>query len=168
MESIPAHPATLDPQQLLSACRASTTRRSGPGGQHRNKVETAVVLTHEPTGIVAEANERRSQQQNRVLALGRLRLRLAIEIRTPVGPPSQLWISRTKNGRIAVSDSHDDFPSLVAEALNQLADQEFQMPQAASVLQVSASQLLKLLKKHPAAISKLNDERRARGLKPLQ
>ena len=58
------HPAALSPEELLHQCRARRTRRSGPGGQHRNKVETAGVLTHAPTGVQAEANERRSQAEN--------------------------------------------------------------------------------------------------------
>ena len=75
------HPSALEPQSLLRDCSERRTRRSGPGGQHRNKVETAVVLRHEPTGIDAEGNERRSQAENRQVALFRLRVRLAVEFR---------------------------------------------------------------------------------------
>ena len=80
------HPAGLDDERLLGACEQKFLRRSGPGGQNRNKVETAVILRHGPSGLVAEANERRSQSENRREALRRLRFLLAIEVRTPVDP----------------------------------------------------------------------------------
>jgi ribosome-associated protein len=48
----------------------------GPGGQHRNKTASAVRLRHTPTGIVVLATERRSQAQNRSVAVERLRARL--------------------------------------------------------------------------------------------
>lgn len=61
---------------LLAECVVETFRSGGPGGQHANKVESAVRLTHEPTGIVVTVRETRSQHQNKQLALEELRRRL--------------------------------------------------------------------------------------------
>jgi len=47
-------------------------RASGPGGQHRNRRETGVRIRHLPTGIVVTATERRSQIENKEIALERL------------------------------------------------------------------------------------------------
>jgi protein subunit release factor B len=51
-------------------------KSSGPGGQHKNKTESGVRLTHLPSGITVTATERRSQFQNREAALERLIQRL--------------------------------------------------------------------------------------------
>src|SRR5262249_27924451 len=48
MGDVTKHPAARAPDALLAECEVRRTRRSGPGGQNRNKVETAVVLRHLP------------------------------------------------------------------------------------------------------------------------
>ena len=75
--------------KLLAQCTVETYRASGPGGQHRNKTESAVRLTHRPTGVVATATERRSQHENRHRALVRLRKAIVLEVREapPGGGP---------------------------------------------------------------------------------
>ncbi|NLE37157.1 MAG: peptide chain release factor-like protein [Pirellulaceae bacterium] len=168
----PIHPAAIPAEALLDQCEMRRLRRSGPGGQHRNKVETAVVLLHVPSGVSAEANERRSQAENRREALFRLRVNLALNVRgeAPLEAfPTSLWISRRGNrGRIAVADEHDDFPALLAESLDVICLCDDDMGRAADALGVSASQLTKLLKKEPRALAQLNARRRQRGLHPLR
>jgi protein subunit release factor B len=65
-----------------SDIRVEFFRGSGPGGQHRNVTESGVRIRHLPTGIVVQASERRSQAQNRELAMERLRKALARRERT--------------------------------------------------------------------------------------
>jgi len=65
-----------DPKTLANQVVIETYKSSGPGGQRKNKTETAVRLTHLPSGITVVATEHRSQAQNRKLALERLRERL--------------------------------------------------------------------------------------------
>ena len=56
--------------------RFEAMRASGPGGQHVNRTESAIRVTHIPTGLQAVASEERSQHQNRKLALARLAQKL--------------------------------------------------------------------------------------------
>lgn len=68
--------AALRPQEKAAETkedlRIETMRSSGPGGQHLNKSETAVRVTHLPTGLSAIGREERSQYLNRKLAMARL------------------------------------------------------------------------------------------------
>lgn len=163
------HPAQLPVDRLLAECEIKRTRGSGPGGQHRNKVETAIVVKHKPTGLRGEASERRSQDQNRQQAILRLRVKLAIEVRhEPATQPSELWQQRTTGGRITVSAQHEDFPALLAESLDVIHDRAYVLPTSAEFLGVTASQLVKFLKVEPAALSRVNRERQAQGESPLR
>jgi protein subunit release factor B len=67
---------SLGDEALLGDCDVDVYVASGPGGQHRNKTESGVRLTHRPSGLVVTATERRSQLQNKGVALARLRERL--------------------------------------------------------------------------------------------
>lgn len=64
---------SLPREALLSECVEEFFVASGPGGQHRNKTESGVRLSHLPTELSVTATERRSQAQNRDAALERLR-----------------------------------------------------------------------------------------------
>lgn len=164
---LPPHPARLPIDVLVGQCTVSHTRRRGPGGQHRNKVATAVVVIHEPTGCRAEASERRSQTENRKVAFFRLRTRLALEVRRPAAPArSDLWQCRSGSGRLAVNPEHDDFPALLAECLDVVAACDFDLTEAALRSSVTASQLAKFLKEQPRGWQWVNEQRKQRGLRP--
>lgn len=168
----PPHPASLDIDTLLASCEVGKGRSGGPGGQHRNKVETKVTIEHLPTGVLAQASERRSAVENRAVAIQRLRLALAIAVRCPVGLGeirSELWKRRSDaNGRIACSPTHEDFPAMLAEALDVIEGSGFDVPKAALRLCCTTSQLIKLVKDHPAAFESLNRQRAERGMHGLR
>ncbi|MFG0306042.1 MAG: peptide chain release factor family protein [Phycisphaerales bacterium JB040] len=169
----PTHPAALDDETLLGQCEEARGRRSGPGGQRRNKVETHVTLTHTPTGLSGQAGERRSLEENRRVALRRLRLTLATEHR--VGVPSgdirsELWRARVRGRKIACSTRHRDYPSMLAEAMDVLCACSWEPGRggASTRLECTASQLIRLVAGHPPAFERVNDERSRLGKRPLR
>ena len=99
-DPVPAPPArrhaarvalALDDDSLLAQCETDFFIASGPGGQHRNTTASGVRLTHPPTELSVTATERRSQAQNRSVALERLReglkaLTFVPKVRRPTKP----------------------------------------------------------------------------------
>lgn len=75
----------VDRESLERDCTLDFFVAGGPGGQHRNKVETGVRLVHLPTGVTVTATERRSQHANREVAFERMAERLTA--RQVVLPP---------------------------------------------------------------------------------
>jgi len=170
MTSPPTHPLQLDQQQLKNACSITRTRRGGPGGQHRNKVETAIVITHNESGITAQAGEQRSQHTNLTAAIARLKINLAIGVRSDPLPtsPGELWKSRVKNRRIAVSIAHADYPLILTMALDALSFHENDVVAAAEFLEISTSQLIKFFKTNPQIFDHVQRMRKSDGLRPLK
>ncbi len=164
------HPACVNQDILLKECQIQHVRRSGPGGQHRNKVETGVVIKHLPTGIMGEASEKRQQGRNRSVALFRLRVNLAVEYRITDHPetPSLLWQGRLKNGTIKVNSEHDEFPALLAEAVDAVTHFHFDIKPTSEYLRCSSSQLVKFFKKEARAFALINQRRQLAGLHILK
>ncbi|MBL9000032.1 MAG: peptide chain release factor-like protein [Phycisphaerae bacterium] len=170
----PPHPAALAIDVLLAQCDWGRGRGTGPGGQHRNKVETLVWITHTPTGIESHAGERRSAEENKRMAVTRLRLALAVRVRVPVPigeVRSDLWLRRCPDsgtGIITCNPEHADYPALLAEAMDVIHACGEDIKRAALRLSCSMSQLVKLLKDHPPALVRVNERRESRGLHPMR
>ncbi len=164
------HPSSIDEQTLLAACSMSRGKTRGPGGQHRNKVQTMVEYVHTATGIAAAAGERRSPAENARVALRRLRLTMAWRVRSlaPSAVPSPLWTSRCRDGQIACNPSHRDYPAMLAEALDHIFNEGLDQRKAALRLDCSSSQLIRLIAEHAPSLEWWNAARTHRGLRPLR
>ena len=100
---------------LRAECDEEFFTAGGPGGQHRNKTESGVRLTHRPTGVAVSATERRSQAQNRGQALARLRERLGAlgvepKVRRPTRPTrgsKERRLGEKKHRAATKADRHD-------------------------------------------------------------
>lgn len=76
-------PWSTDPKILAGEIEVHTHRAGGPGGQKRNKIESAVRIRHVPSGVMAVATESRSQARNREVAMERLIAKLRARNRRP-------------------------------------------------------------------------------------
>ena len=77
-------------EDLLKECNVDTFRAGGKGGQHLNKTESAVRMTHLPTGTVVSCQDERSQYQNKRKCLLQLRGKLvALNYRPPKRIPTR-------------------------------------------------------------------------------
>lgn len=171
------HPCLQTQDELLQHCSLQFTRRSGPGGQHRNKAETAVTITHRPTGIRAEASERRQQAENRSVAIERLRTILALQVRSswqnrfeagealdlPQHPAYGDWIRRM-GGRTPPAARHWDYAVLLVITIDVLVSQDGQLSLAARILGISSGQLSRLWRQDGQVMAWINDYRRQVGL----
>jgi hypothetical protein len=163
----------LDDEALLAQCAVERTRGSGPGGQHRNKVETGIRLTHVPTGTVAQAFERRSQEQNRAVALRRLRQAIALEVRRPVDlqrmqlPLALAAILPGAPGG-TVGPGNPRFWEGAQHLLDLFLALRCSVADTAAVLGISTGALSRLFTRDPDLMAATNRYREKAGLAPLR
>lgn len=156
-------------EALLAECQFQPFRSSGPGGQHRNKVSTAVRLTHQPSGLVGMGSESRSQHENRVRALKRLRETIALEIRAPLSA-APAWPEgvHVHERRLKVSDKNPALPGVIGLVLDALAGHAGRLADAAAWLDISTSSLARFLHEHPKAWAAANAIRATHGQGPIK
>ena len=139
----------LEPKRLLEQCREERYRASGPGGQRRNKKETAVRLRHLPTEIVSQAEEARSLAENRKCAVRRLRERIALKCRAPFDlaqpAPAREFFEHRRNGSLAINQRNESYPVVVATVLDALVASGGSFARAARALGITTSQLVRFL-----------------------
>jgi hypothetical protein len=172
----------LDDAALLAGCRVDTYRSSGPGGQHRNKVSSAVRLVHEASGVTAHGDDSRSQHENKRLALKRLRMNLALQLRKPILPGAPLpdrlrdalFVPKPrrlsgKSGpmRLEIGRKDQRFWPAAAVALDVLAACEGRLSDAAGAIGITTSNLASFLKTDRHLLAAAQEVRRAHGRKPI-
>jgi len=169
---------SLTDPQLLAQCQVDTYRASGPGGQKRNKTSSAVRLRHAPSGLIVIAEESRSQHENRLRALRRLRQALYLKIRDELPadsltPEALLQLNdyketRKANGRLDLGRKDPRFWPTVGVVLDVLATAQARVSDAARILGISTANLVDFLTVEPKVWEQANHLRARFGQKPLR
>ncbi|XP_020589131.1 uncharacterized protein LOC110030652 isoform X2 [Phalaenopsis equestris] len=174
----------LSDEELMAQCEMDTFKSSGPGGQHRNKRESAVRLKHLPTGIIAQAVEDRSQHRNRTSALSRLRILVALKVRNTIEldgykPPLELLQILPAKSTIRGSEvgpqigpNNPKFTLGMQALLDLVSTVEGSVSEAAKILGLSTGALSRLILSDDSLRAAVNELRTSKlfiqGLKPLK
>lgn len=157
---------------LLAQCEEHRHRTGGPGGQHRNKTESAIRLHHKPSDITVTATERRSQHENRARALERLREAIAIQIRQPLDPENlklpETLRDTTAGGKMIIGRRDPRQLVLLAWALDLLDALAGRAADAARIVGLTTSQMVGLFKDDPKRLAAANAIRQRHKMEPLR
>ncbi len=173
----------LDDAALLAQCDVDVYKSSGPGGQHRNKVSSAVRLRHRPTGVRAQGEESRSQHENKARALRRLRMKIACGVRKPVDrrpdgnpriPPVVTECIFTPRGRgqkaakrLEVGRKDRRFWQIAAFLLDMLDATGAKLSDCAAAVGINTSNLVSVLKSDRHLLAAVQEIRKAHSLKTI-
>jgi hypothetical protein len=160
---------------LIAQCEVDRYRASGPGGQHRNKTESAVRLRHQLTGTSAIGEDSRSQSENKLHAVRRLRAAIALEVREPVQldgyvPPARLaaFVAAGTAPLGAKTRLTGAYWAAIGELLDLLVAGQLEIGATAQRLGITTGALSKLLLHDEHVARVVNDLRRAKHMRPLR
>ena len=160
---------------LIAQCEVDRYRASGPGGQHRNKTESAVRLRHRATGVSAIGEDSRSQLENKLHAVRRLRSAISLDVREPVvlddyAPSSRLaaFVAAGTAPLGARTRVTGEYWAAYAELLDLLVAGALEIAATAQRLGISTGALSKLILHDEQVGRAVNDLRRARSMRPLR
>ena len=170
----------MSDDDLLAQCDLHIYRSSGPGGQHRNKVSSAVRIKHRPSGISAQGEESRLQGQNKRMAIKRLRMEIACRIRRPVDLDAdelpeavRQCVVRSRGGsgqetaRLVVGQKNSRFWFVAAFLLDALVAAEGRLSAAAGTVGITTSNLTGILKSQRRLYAATQQIRKDFCLRPL-
>jgi hypothetical protein len=160
---------------LIAQCEVDRYRASGPGGQHRNKTESAVRLRHRLLDVSAIGEDSRSQAENKIHAVRRLRSAIALQVREPVGleqyAPSPRLAALIAGGTAplgARTRLTADYWLAMAELLDLLVAGDLEIGTTAQRLGITTGAMSKLLLHDEQVGRAVNDLRRAKNMRPLR
>lgn len=145
--------------ELFRHCKLKHFQGSGKGGQHRNKTNTGVWLQLPAFQLEVKSCESRSGHENKIHALNRLRLLIALEVREEIKPP-QAYRFPGSEGKIRTSNS--GFPGFIAEVLDIAAKNNGNPKPAAELFGLSPSALNRILSQEKAVLEKLKELRKSK------
>lgn len=177
----------MDDARLLADCDIHIYKASGPGGQHRNKVSSAVRLRHRPTGLSATANDSRSQHSNKTLALTRLRMNLAMRLREPLDPagiaslellppelrevvflPKKAPPGGAAGHRLEIGRKDQRFWAVAARLLDLLDGAAGRLAPVAAAMDITTGNLTRVLECDRHLLAAAQEVRKAHGRQPIQ
>ena len=160
---------------LIAQCDVDRYRASGPGGQHRNKTDSAVRLRHRATGVTAIGEDSRSQAENKMHAVRRLRAAIALEVREPIdlqgfvpSPRLAAFVAAGAAAHGAKTRLTGEYWAAIGELLDLLVAGGLEIGATARRLGITTGAMSKHLLHDDRVARAVNDLRRANGMRPLR